>query len=158
MKKYFLLLLIVPITLLSFGQGLSSQETVDYINSKLPDVFKVKVEKDYEMFIEFYSNGDLYRTDRVYLPTIDPSKTKYTKDEESLSLYCLSEQEKQFRKFSEGCFERTFHNKGMIKPYQRCNIPIGHDEKTVAGLTKAFEHLVRISTDEGDYVGVNSFE
>lgn len=143
---------------ISYSQGISTKETVEYINGKFPSVFQVRVEKEREIFIDFYKSGQVYRTDRVYLSTLDPAKTKFNTNEKALSIYCLKEMPKEFRKFSDGCIERTFHQKGITKPYFRINLAVGADQKTINGLIAAFNHLIRISNDEGDYMGVDFFE
>ena len=159
MKKILLsALTIITFISISYSQGLSSRETIEYINSKFPSKFQVSVEKEYEMHIDFYKEGTVYRTDKIYLPTLDPKKSKYNPDENALSMYCLSEMTKEFRKFSDGCVQREFHQKKMIKFYNRINLPVGEDEKTINGLIAAFKHLILISTDEGDYMGVDYFE
>ena len=159
MKKTLLPLLILIISSsISYSQGLSTKETVEYINGKFPAKFQVRVKDEREMHIDFYKDGTVYRTDRIYLPTLDPKKSKFNADENALSLYCLSEMTREYKKFRDGCIERTFHQKGMIKSYTRVNLPITNDEKTINGLMAAFKHLILISTDEGDYMGVDSFE
>lgn len=142
----------------SFSQGLSTSETVGYINGKFSSKFQVRVVEELEIFIDFYRDGQIYRTDRVYLPTLDHEKIKFNSEEKSIALYCLNEMPKEFKKFNDGCIERTFHTKGLRKQYSRTNLPSGTDQKTINGLISAFNHLIQISIDEGDYMGVDSFE
>ncbi|MBL4652706.1 MAG: hypothetical protein JKY53_07550, partial [Flavobacteriales bacterium] len=143
---------------ISYSQGISTKETVEYINSKFPTVFQVRVEKEREIYIDFYKGGQVYRTDRIYLSTLDPKKTKYNTDEKALSLYCLKEMPREFKKFGDGCIERTFHQKGVRRQYFRVNMNVGYSEKTINGLIVAFNHLIKISNDEGEYMGVDFFE
>ena len=80
MKTIALSLFLITFSLLScFSQGLSTNETIVYINGKFSSKFQVRVEEEREMLIDFYRGGEIYRTDRVYLPTLDHKKmTVYT--------------------------------------------------------------------------------
>lgn len=159
MKTISLSFLLITSSLLScFSQGVSTSETIVYINGKFSSKFQVRVEEEREMLIDFYRGAEIYRTDRVYLPTLDHQKIKFNSEEKSIALYCLNEMPKEYKKFMDGCVERTFHNKGLRKHYARINLPVGTDQKTINGLITAFNHLIQISIDEGDYMGVDSFE
>ncbi len=99
MKKIlFLALILISCFSTGYTQGLSIKETLTYINKKHADVFQVRVEKDVEMFVDFYKSGNVYRTDRIYLPTLDHKKTKYNSEENALSLYCLDDMPREFKK------------------------------------------------------------
>ena len=159
MKTISLSFFLIIFSFLScFSQGLSTSETVDYINGKFPSKFQVRVEEEREMFIDSFRNKEMYRTDRVYLPTLDHEKIKFNSEEKSIALYCLNDMPREFKKLADGCVDRTFHNKGLRKPYARINLPVGTDQKTINGLITAFNHLIQISIDEGEYMGVDSFQ
>lgn len=155
MKKATILLSFLVFSITGFAQGKSTQETIDYINTKYPDRFKVHVEKEREMSIDFYKGGENYRTDRIYLETLDADKTGFSEEEGSLILRCREELGKGWKKFEDGCIERTFHNKGKASMYARVNIHIPNEDK---GLENAFNHLIRIAQDEGEYEYVETFE
>lgn len=139
-------------------QGLSMDETKAYINGKFPEVFTVEIEKEREMSINFYKDGAVYRTDRIYLITLDAKKTSFSVEEDALIIRCKDEQPKEWRKFNDGCIERTFHQKGKIAMYARTNLKIGNDKKTIQGLTNAFNHLIMLAQEDSEYMGVDSFE
>ena len=86
MKNKTLIILFVLLTNLTFSQGKSVKETIDYINSKAGKSFTVSVKKDTEMTIEIFKGGELYRTDFLILGTIDASKTTYSAEEKGIKI------------------------------------------------------------------------
>ena len=59
MKTISLSFFLIIFSFLScFSQGLSTSETVDYINGKFPSKFQVRVEEEREMFIDFFRNSE----------------------------------------------------------------------------------------------------
>lgn len=141
----------------SYAQGLSFKETMSFIEKNLPSDIKIKLVKEREIFVDFYKGGNNYRTDRVYLPTLDANLTHYSKEEEALILKCSDHLSKEYRRFKHGCFERTFHQKEKILPYSRMNLKLGSDIKKINQLKNAFNHLIRLAQDEGEYMGVDDF-
>ena len=110
------------------------------------------------MTIEIFKGGELYRTDFLILGTIDASKTTYSAEEKGIILKCLAEMPKSLRKFDGACISREFHTKGKIAYYNRSVLHIETGDKEIKGLINAFNHLINIAQDEGDYNYIENFE
>lgn len=158
MKKTVILFFSILVSISAFSQGKSVQETVDYINSKDPNNFQVRVVKERELIIDYFKGGENYKTDQFYLATMDPSKTEYSAEESALIIRCMEEMPKEFKKMQEGCIAREFHTKGKLSYYNRTLIHYEGNEASRQGLINAFNHLIRICQDEGEYKYIESFE
>jgi hypothetical protein len=158
MKKIILTNLIFLISVFSFGQGISMEETIKYINSKYPQKFQVSLDKNMQLKFDFYASGSVNRTDEVYLFVLNPDKIDYSKEEEAIILRCQTDLQGKWKKFNDGCFMRSFLESGKRSYYNRLPIFLPYKEKETEGLMKAFKHLIRLAQDNGDYPGVEKFE
>lgn len=157
-KKVLLTITLAFSGFIVLAQGKTVDQTVNYINSKASGNFKIEIIKEREMNIHFYKGGDNYRTDMFVLGTLDPSKTEYSTEETAIILRCFEDMPRDFKKFADACIGREFHNKGKLAYYNRSVISFEGDKKTQEGLVNAFNHLINIAQDEGEYKYIEEFE
>ena len=130
--------------------GITMEQTIDYLNKKLGNNFKIELIKKKQMIVTFYKNGRVYKIDKVYIETLDTNDIKYNEEEKMLILHCKDEKELtgNLKKFIDGCVEREIPDKDMTGAYARINLEVGSDEKKIASLRKAFIHLIKLEQDE----------
>lgn len=148
---YFILFLVCNGIAQGPQAGISSEQTVEYLNKKLGKEFLIELAEDnQQMVISFFKNGMVYKVDRVYLMTLDAGKVSFSQEEKALILRCRNadELEGKFRKFSKGCFEREIIEKNTIGTYGRTNLEVGTDKKKIDSLQKAFIHLIKLAQEE----------
>jgi hypothetical protein len=158
MKKLLIYTVLSLSFIASFAQGKTTKETVKYINSKSPKEFQVTIDKDRELKIDFFKGGAPFKTDIIYLGTIDPIKTSYSKEESAIIIRCFAEMPKQFKKMGSQCIDREFHTKGKRASYNRSLIHYEGSETSINGIVTALNHLINICQDEGEYRYIEEFE
>lgn len=132
-------------------EGISMEQTIEYLNNKLGKDFKLELaQKNRQLIINFYKNSVLYKIDKIYLETLDTSKVSFSDEEKVLILRCkdAEELEGKLKKFRDGCIEREIIDKNLIGAYGRTNLEVGSDKKKIASLRKAFVHLIKLGQDE----------
>lgn len=126
------------LTLPLYSQNLGFAETLSYINSKLGGEFHVNVERGI-IITDYYESGKkLYRQDQVNPKDIDTLKIYYDATEKLFCLNCLGGKNK--------CVDRNLYVNKISRGYSRTSFYVTLDNKSAAGLKKAFLHLIKLST------------
>lgn len=139
--------------------GITMEQTVEFLNAKLENNIKLELVKRKQLVINFYKKGNVYKTDKVYLETLDTNNIVYSQEEKMLIIHCLDEKylEGSLKKFRDGCIEREIPEKDLVGAYARSNIDVGSDKKKIESITKAFIHLFKLAQVE-DYSNDIPFE
>lgn len=137
-----LLLLLAGMSLfstISYSQTPNKTETVTYINSILGERTLVEL-KGGTLFVSFRDeNNKVVREDKV--PTYDLDlKITFEAEGGLLCIPCMKDQPE--------CLTRTLVVQKVKRGYGRLSIPI-RDEKQFESLRKAFDHLIRITSEDG---------
>lgn len=131
--------------------GTSYLQTVEFINKQLGKDYLVELTDDNDrLLISFYKNGTLFKTDRVYLATLDTSKVFFSAEEKALILKCRNANELtgKLKKFSDGCFEREIIEKKTVVSYGRISFDVGTEKNKINGLQKAFIQLIKLAYEK----------
>ncbi len=99
-------------------------EKLSFLNSALAKG-EISIEKK-RFTIKFSENGEVYRTDFMYIETLDPEGIYYSAEENAVIVKCKSEEKltpKQ-KKFKDGCIERHIHKNNIIRAYKRINFEL----------------------------------
>ena len=123
----------------SYSQSPTRQETVDYINRILGEKTKVEL-KGGNIFVTFMDEQrKVIREDKATTPDLE-LKITYEQEGKLLCIPCYRDQPE--------CVTRTLVMQKIKRGYGRLSIPVT-DEKQYETLRKAFDHLIRIVSEEG---------
>ncbi|MBL7922785.1 MAG: hypothetical protein JNL88_01165 [Bacteroidia bacterium] len=126
-------------SLVSYSQSPGKQETVEYINSILGEKARMEM-KAGTLFVTFYNDqGKVIREDKVQTPDLDLAIT-YEEEEGLLCIPCMRDQP--------DCVLRVLTVQKVKRTYGRLSIPVS-DSKTFHALRKAFDHLIRTTSEHG---------
>ncbi|MBK9401844.1 MAG: hypothetical protein IPN36_13635 [Bacteroidetes bacterium] len=138
--KSKLLLLVAGMNLfscLSYSQSPGKGETVEFINKVLGERIQVEL-KTGTILVSFRDeNGNLLREDKAPSPDLDLTIT-YEPEDKLLCIPCMKDQPE--------CVTRTLVVQKIKRGYGRLSIPVA-SEKDFYSLQKAFDHLIRILSE-----------
>lgn len=120
------------------AQNLGFEETLTYINSKLGEEFTVNVERGIIIANYYTQDKKLYRQDQVNPRDLDTNKIYYDQTEKLFIINCLGTRNK--------CVDRNLYVNKISRTYSRISFNIALDNKSIAGLKKAFRHLIKLAT------------
>ncbi len=131
----------------SYSQSPDRQFTLDYINKSLGKEIQTDI-KGSQLVVTFYNNqGEKIREDRAPLAYLD-LKVFFEEGSTLLCIPCL--------KNEEDCVTRTLVVQKIKRPYDRISISV-QDKVQFQKLKKAFEHLIRLTSEIG-YKDAVTFE
>lgn len=137
-----LLLLVVLMNLfssVSYSQSPGKAETVAFINSILGQRTQVEL-KGGTLFVTFRDeNGKIFREDKVPTPDLDLT-INYEEEGKLLVIPCMQDQPE--------CVTRVLVVQKIKRGYGRLSIPV-QSEKEFYSLKKAFDHLIRTTSENG---------
>ena len=123
----------------SYSQAPGKDETVSYINRILGERTQVAL-KGGTLFVTFRDeNNKVVREDKVPTPDLE-LKISYEADGNLLCIPCFRDQPE--------CVTRVLVVQKIKRGYGRLSIPV-QSEKEYELLRKAFDHLIRITSEEG---------
>ncbi len=123
----------------SYSQAPGKDETVSYINRILGERTQVTL-KGGTLFVSFRDeNNKVVREDKVPTPDLE-LKINYEADGNLLCIPCFRDQPE--------CVTRVLVVQKIKRGYGRLSIPV-QSEKEYELLRKAFDHLIRITSEEG---------
>lgn len=138
-KLHWLLGLMSLFCTLSYSQTPAKEETVAYINRMLGEQTKVEL-KGGTLFVTFRDeNNKVVREDKVPTPDLD-LKITYEQEGGLLCIPCFRDQPE--------CVTRVLVVQKIKRGYGRLSIPV-RSEKDFESLKKAFDHLIRITSEDG---------
>lgn len=123
----------------SYSQTPTRQETVEYINRILGEKTSVEL-KGGNIFVTFRDDKQqVIREDKAITPDLELN-IAYEAEGKLLCIPCYRDQPE--------CVIRTLVVQKIKRGYGRLSIPVT-DEKQYEALRKAFDHLIRLVSEEG---------
>ncbi len=132
---------------LFLNTSISAQEVVDLFHKKQKDLLSEKLEKinsitrphytfsiddKTRLNIDFSKENNIFRTDQVYLETLDQKHIKINVEEDSVvTCRCKKSDDmgRKFKKFKRGCIEKRIVKSGIINPSFRMNFKIEEEHR-----------------------------
>jgi hypothetical protein len=122
----------------SFSQEVTTERTINYLNSKFINKCKFDMTKDFT--VEFIKDGVKYRQDKVIPQYLDPNLIIFIPEDNVIKISCIPG--------GEECFTRWIYEKDIKRFYNKLNIPVEHlDSVSRNGVELALKHLIRLSLE-----------
>lgn len=130
-----------------FAQGITMEETLEYINRKLGSTSKVDVLRGV-IVSQYFDAGTLVREDQVLCKDLDINTIKYDSENRILSIDCSG---------SRKCVDRQLFVRKIQRDYNRLSFPVTLDAKGTEGMRKAITHMIKLVLDP-KYESFDPFE
>ena len=130
-----------------FSQGITMEETLEYINRKLAPHSKVDVLRGV-IVAQYFDAGTLVREDQVLCKSLNINAIKYDSENRILSIDCSGSQK---------CVDRQLFVRKIQRDYNRLSFPVTLDSKSMEGMQKAITHMIRLVLDP-KYESFDPFE
>jgi hypothetical protein len=121
----------------SFAQGITMEQTLDYINKKLGNGYTVDVNRGV-IIARFSEGAEPFREDQVLYKLLDLTSMRYDASQRLFIINC---------KDGKDCVDRQLFIKKIQRDYGRFSLPVTLDAKGISGMKKAFEHMYRLIED-----------
>jgi len=131
----------------AFSQGITMEETLEYINRKLAPHSKVDVLRGV-IVSQYFDAGTLVREDQALCKSLDINTIKYDPENRILSINCASNQK---------CVDRQLFVRKIQRDYNRLSFPVTLDAKSTEGMRKAITHMIKLVLDT-KYESFDPFE
>lgn len=119
--------------------GITIEQTKSYINNKLNGKCIIDV-KNTRLILSYYNNDDIYRKDQAYCGELDLATLRYVPEENYIYIKCGED--------IKDCVLREIYKDKITRNYTRTGVDVtGLDERSIAGLQKAFTHLIKLMTN-----------
>lgn len=130
-----------------FSQGISMEETLEYINRKLGPQSKVDVLRGI-IIAQYFDGPTLVREDQVMCKALDINTIKYDYENRILSIDCSANQK---------CVDRQLFVRKIQRDYNRLSFPVTLDAKSTDGMKNAITHMIKLVLDP-KYENLDPFE
>jgi len=132
----------IVVTILSFRQTVNAQEismeqTLTYINGKISPIGNIDVIRGV-IIAKFTEGVDIYREDQVLCKSLDLNSMGYDATQKVFYINCNG---------TSKCVDRQLFLKKIQRDYARLSFPATLDPKSVAGMKKAFTHMIKLVLD-----------
>ncbi|PCJ88086.1 MAG: hypothetical protein COA57_03770 [Flavobacteriales bacterium] len=156
-KTFFLLLFIVSFGTL-YSQSIYDKKYKDTLQMHIAELNKLlkglcvlefkkrMLEANY-----FHKNGTMYRTDRMYVETLDSKSVGHSKEEKVVNVVCRNNMEGKMSSFNHACIERTFHEKELQKVYPRTNFDVGTNKAHIEAFEKTIIALIKMGESKNEH-------
>ncbi len=129
-----------------FGQNISMEETLSYINGKLSGKYDIEVKRGLLLLTSYKDNMKMME-ETTLITDLKP-EVIYSEEEKAIIIKCSD---------GDKCIERKEYLVEKKNYFSRLKIVTPEDEKSVKGIQKAFLHLLRL-VNEPKYKSSESFE
>jgi hypothetical protein len=113
------------------------EQTLEYINRKLNPTSELTVDRGI-LVSRYFKNGAIIREDQVMCKDLDLNSVQYDIPSNMLSINCKS---------SAKCVDRQMFVRKIQRDYARISFPVKLEGKSIAGLEKAFKHMMNLVMD-----------
>jgi len=105
------------------------EEKLEALNNELGEHCVLSFTKK-RLEVNFNENGETYRTDYIYIETLNPEKIYFSDEESAVIVKCKAKEDLQgkLKKFSNGCIERHILKNNIIRAYYRINFNVVGDK------------------------------
>lgn len=146
LKNSFLCCCFSLLSVVSFAQNISMEETLAYINGKLSGKYVIDVKRGLLLLTSYKENMKMME-ETILITDLKPEVT-FSEEEKAIIIKCTD---------GDKCLERKEYLVEKKNYFSRLKIVTPEDERSVKGLQKAFLHLLRL-VQEPKYKSTESFE
>ena len=119
------------------AQEITMEQTLTYINSKIGPIGNIDVIRGV-IIAKFTEGVDIYREDQVLCKSLDLNSMGYDANQKVFYINCNG---------TSKCVDRQLFMKKIQRDYARLSFPATLDAKSVAGMKKAFTHMIKLVLD-----------
>ncbi len=121
----------------AISQDITMEQTLAYINGKLGEGYVIDVNRG--VIVARFSEGtEIFREDQVLYKSLDLASMKYDDTQRLFIINC---------KGTTKCVDRQLFIRKEQRDYSRISFPVTLDASGVAGMKKAFTHMIRLIED-----------
>ncbi len=119
------------------AQEITMEQTLTYINGKIGPIGNIDVIRGV-IIAKFTEGIDIYREDQVLCKSLDLNSMGYDATQKVFYINCNG---------TSKCVDRQLFMKKIQRDYARLSFPASLDPKSVAGMKKAFTHMIKLVLD-----------